>query len=100
MIKYIIFLHFYPLFIVADLDLPQPRIVILGQTGVGKSTLANTMIGEGVDCTNCIFPICKGLESCTNHTTFITGQWLGYFSIQIIELLLLWINNHLNFLLI
>jgi len=72
---YCIFLLFFPLLIGADL--PLPRILILGQTGVGKSTLANVLIGEEVDCTDCTFPICDGLESCTKETKYATGQWLG-----------------------
>ena len=75
MIIYCIFLLFFPLLIGADL--PLPRILILGQTGVGKSTLANVLIGEEVDCTDCTFPICDGLESCTKETKYATGQWLG-----------------------
>ena len=58
-------------------DLPQPRLLILGQTGVGKSTLANVLIGEDVNCQDCTFPICDGLESCTKETKYATGQWLG-----------------------
>ena len=58
-------------------DLPQPRVLILGQTGVGKSTLANVLIGEDVNCNDCTFPICDGLESCTKETKYATGQWLG-----------------------
>ena len=64
-----------PLFAIDEL--PQPRIVILGQTGVGKSTLANALIGENVDCSNCTFPICDDLESCTKETKYAIGQWLG-----------------------
>ena len=78
MIIYFILIFFSPLLVIADEDLPQPRILILGQTGVGKSTLANVLIGENVECTDCTFPICDGLESCTKETKYATGQWLGY----------------------
>ena len=78
MIIYFILIFFSPLLVIGDEDLPQPRILILGQTGVGKSTLANVLIGENVECTDCTFPICDGLESCTKETKYATGQWLGY----------------------
>ena len=58
-------------------DLPTPRIVILGQTGVGKSTLANVLLGQPFDCQNCTFPVCDKMDSCTKHTKYATGSWLG-----------------------
>ena len=58
-------------------DLPTPRIVILGQTGTGKSTLANVLLGQPFDCKNCTFPVCDNMDSCTKHTKYATGPWLG-----------------------
>jgi len=59
------------------LELPEPKIVIIGQTGAGKSSLSNVLIGQPFDCKNCSFTVCDDHNSCTKETTYAVGPWLG-----------------------
>merc|ERR1712223_490865 len=63
-----------------DTELPNPKIVLVGPTGSGKSSLANALLGcdpSGPSGSSCVFTICPRtrLDSCTKSVSFGTARW-------------------------
>merc|ERR1712212_938831 len=59
--------------------LPNPRMIIVGPTGAGKSSLANAFLGcdPRAPSGTCLFGVGNGMDSCTKETTYGYGPWLG-----------------------
>ena len=55
-------------------DLPRPRVVIIGAPGVGKSTIANFLLGCAEDCLTERFKTCYGGASCTKEASYGIGM--------------------------
>ena len=57
-----------------EVDLPKPRVVVLGATGVGKSTISNFLLGCAEDCLTVKFETCYGGTSCTKEVSYGVGM--------------------------
>ena len=73
-----------------DVDLPKPRLVIIGATGVGKSTIANFLMGCDGDCTAEIFRTCFGGNSCTKEAAYGVGMYRVN-QLKVVKSKLLWL---------
>ena len=58
----------------AEVDLPKPRLVVFGATGVGKSTISNFLLGCTEDCLSEKFKSCYGGASCTKEASYGIGM--------------------------
>ena len=56
---------------------PSPRFVIVGETGVGKSSVASALLGCDPQGGDCLFEVCNSAASCTSETTLGIGSWTG-----------------------
>ena len=77
MISFILVLVGHKSFVSSETAFAFPQFLILGQTGVGKSSLGNVLAGCKPNDESCFFPVCSGLESCTKETKIAEGSYLG-----------------------
>ena len=56
-------------------SLPKPRFVILGATGVGKSTISNFLLrcSQGSNCLSKMFETCAAGRLCNKKAAYGTG---------------------------
>merc|ERR1719244_1888314 len=109
-LKALLFLGAFSLTFVSSDDLPRPRFVVLGQQGVGKSSLSNALLGYDNTATkkdhSLLFRLDMDLpqKPSTQHSVLANGwelerlllSWIHLdFKIQKMEILL---KNYLQFL--
>ena len=54
-------------------NFPEPRLVVIGATGVGKSTISNYLLGCKKR-SGCLFEMCRGRDSCTKSPAAGIGK--------------------------